>query len=242
MSDRRLHRPDYRRGLRRLAEGDTYGTLLILIVIAYAVMALVESTKWARLITGICFGATLLLALHTSHVRGRIIRVAAVIVGLTLVWQAGLAITDHEPFRGAGAVGTLLVIASPFVILVRIFRHPVINVETILGAIDAYLLVGIAFAAVYGALDTIDPSFFAQGEESGVKYLYFSFVVITTLGFGDLTPRTDFGRVIVSLEALLGQLFLVTVVAVLVANIGRASRIGRGAATESPDPEDAEDG
>ena len=59
---RRLHRPDYRKGLRRLAEGDTYGTLLILIVVAYAVMALVENTKWARAVTGALFGATLLLA------------------------------------------------------------------------------------------------------------------------------------------------------------------------------------
>ncbi len=55
--------------------------------------------------------------------------------------------------------------ASPGVILVRIFRHPVINVETILGAIDAYLLLGISFAAMYGALDGIDPHFFAQGAQ-----------------------------------------------------------------------------
>lgn len=234
---RRRRRPDYRRGLRRLAEGDTYGTLLLLIVVAYAVMALVEDTKWARTITGALFGGTLLLALHTSHVRGRVIRVVTVVVVATIGWQAALAITDHEPFKGATVVGVLLVVVSPLVILVRIFRHPVINVETILGAIDAYLLVGISFAAVYGALDNIDPHFFQQGEATGVKYLYFSFVVITTLGFGDLTPRTDFGRVIVSLEALLGQLFLVTVVAVLVANIGRATRIGRGPrpATETDD-------
>jgi voltage-gated potassium channel Kch len=72
--------------------------------------------------------------------------------------------------------------------------------------------------------EDLDPHFFAQGAASGVKYLYFSFVVITTLGFGDLTPRTDISRVLVSLEALLGQIFLVTIVAVLVANMGRATR------------------
>jgi hypothetical protein len=227
----RLHRPDYKKGLKRLAEGDTYGTLLILIIAAYAAMALLENTKWARAITGALFGATLLLALHTSHVRGKVIRVVAVIVVFTVVWQTALAITDHEPFRGATVIGTVLVVATPLVILVRIFRHPVINIETILGAIDAYLLVAIAYAAVYGALDVIDEPFFAQGPENGVKFLYFSFVVITTLGFGDLTPRTDIGRVLVSLEALLGQLFLVTIVAVLVANLGRAAR---SALSDSP--------
>jgi hypothetical protein len=234
---RRLHKPDYKKGLRRLAEGDTYGTLLILIVVAYSVMALVENTKWARAVTSALFGATLLLALHTSHIRGRIMRIVSVIVVLTVAWQAALAITDHEPFRGATVIGVLLVVAAPFVILFRIFRHPVINLETILGAIDAYILVGMAFAAIYGAFDVVDGPFFAQGHESGVKFLYFSFVVITTLGFGDLTPRADLGRVIVSLEALLGQLFLVTVVAVLVANLGRAARHTLGSGPEV----DAED-
>jgi hypothetical protein len=229
----RLHRPDYKKGLKRLAEGDTYGTLLILIIAAYAAMALLENTKWARAITGALFGATLLLALHTSHVRGRVIRFVAVVVVVTVAWQTALAITDHEPFRGATVIGTLLVVATPLVILARIFRHPVINFETILGAIDAYLLVAIAYAAIYGALDVIDEPFFVQGPENGVKFLYFSFVVITTLGFGDLTPRTDIGRVIVSLEALLGQLFLVTIVAVLVANLGRAAR----SALSDPSPD-----
>jgi hypothetical protein len=237
---RRLHKPDYKRGLKRLAEGDTYGTLLILIIVAYAAMALLENTKWARVVTGALFGATLLLALHTSHVRGKVIRVAAGVVVVTVAWQTALAITDHDPFRGATVIGTLLVVATPLVILVRIFRHPVINIETILGAIDAYLLVAIAFASVYGALDVIDEPFFAQGAENGVKFLYFSFVVITTLGFGDLTPRTDIGRVIVSLEALLGQLFLVTIVAVLVANLGRAARVARGAPGASTGANDDE--
>ena len=216
--------PNRKRFATRFAEGDTYGTLLVLIVVAYVVMAATEDSKWARTIVGVAFGATLLLALHTSHVRGRVIQIAGAIVGVTVLWSFALALFDREPFLGAGHVTVALIIAAPGVILYRIFRHPVINVETILGAIDAYLLLGISFAAVYRLLDNVDSHFFAQGPASGVKYLYFSFVVITTLGFGDLTPRTDMGRVIVSLEALLGQIFLVTVVAVLVANLGRAAR------------------
>jgi hypothetical protein len=238
--------PARRSFLARLAEGDTYGTLLILIIVAYVLMAVFENSKWARTITGLCFGGTLLLALHTSHIRGRVIRVVAVLVGILVAWNAALAITDHEPFRGATHITIILVLAAPAVILFRIFRHPVINVETILGAIDAYLLLGISFAAAYMMLDDIDPHFFSQGAANGVKYLYFSFVVITTLGFGDFTPRTDIGRVLVSLEALFGQIFLVTVVAILVANMGRArtvvpSRRHRGAATTGAAVDDVDD-
>lgn len=237
MSARRIE-PVRRSFLSRFAEGDTYGTLLVLIIVAYTVMALVEDSKWARTVTGALFGATLLLALHTSHVRGRVIRVVAVLVGISVVWSFVLAATDHEPFTGATHLSVLLVMVAPGVILYRIFRHPVVNVETILGAIDAYLLLGIAFAAVYGMLDSIDAPFFRQGAQDGVRFLYFSFVVITTLGFGDLTPRTDIGRVIVSLEALLGQLFLVTIVAVLVANMGRAARRPAASAAAVQDPAD----
>jgi hypothetical protein len=219
----------------RVAEGDSYGTLLVMIIAAYIVMAATEDSKWARTAVGAAFGATLLLALHTSHVRGRVIRIVGIIVVVTVLWSFVLALLDKEPFLGAGHVTVALAIVTPGVILNRIFRHPVINIETILGAIDAYLLLGIAFAAVYRMLDSVDSHFFQQGAASGVKYLYFSFVVITTLGFGDLTPRTDIGRVLVSLEALLGQIFLVTIVAVLVANLGRAARHTRSTVADPAD-------
>jgi hypothetical protein len=233
----RVPNPNHKTFAARFAEGDTYGTLLVLIVVAYVVMAVTEDSKWSRTVVGVAFGSTVLLALHTSHVRGRVIQIVGAIVAVSVLWTFGLALFDHDPFLGAGHVTIALIIAAPGVILYRIFRHPVINIETILGAIDAYLLLGIAFAAVYRMLDSVDAHFFAQGAASGVKYLYFSFVVITTLGFGDLTPRTDMGRVIVSLEALLGQIFLVTVVAVLVANLGRAARHSR---TTVMDPADDE--
>jgi len=238
VSARTDRNPNRKSFASRFAEGDTYGTLLVLILAAYVILAATEDTKWARTVAGVCFGATLLLALHTSHIRGRAIRIVAAIVVVTVLWSFLLAVLDQEPFLGAGHVTVALIIAAPGVILYRIFRHPVINIETILGAIDAYLLLGISFAALYRMLDTIDAPFFAQGAASGVKYLYFSFVVITTLGFGDLTPRTDMGRVIVSIEALLGQIFLVTVVAVLVSNLGGAARRSRATA---PDPADEVD-
>ena len=64
--------------------------------------------------------------------------------------------------------------------------------------------------------------FYAQtASERSVDHLYFSFVTLTTVGYGDLTPIADLGRMIAVSEALIGQLFLVTVVALVVGNIGR---------------------
>ena len=173
-----------------------------------------------------CFGATLLLALHTSHVRGRVIRVVArPRRACTVAWSAVLAAIDHEPFYGCGHVSIVLVIAAPAVILVphlpppgHQHRDDPRRDRRVPAARD------LVRRALRDARRRRPALLRARARRSGVKYLYFSFVVITTLGFGDLTPRTDIGRVFVSLEALLGQIFLVTVVAVLVANMGRAVR------------------
>ena len=112
MSARRLD-PVRKSFAARFAEGDTYGTLLVLIVAAYVIMAVVEDSKWARTVTGALFGATLLLALHTSHVRGRIIRIAVAIVVVMVVWSAALAATDHEPFKGSTPPHILLIARGP---------------------------------------------------------------------------------------------------------------------------------
>lgn len=208
--------------MRRIRAGDSYSVLLVAIVVAYGMMAVLTTSQWHRTIEGAVFGGVLLLALHTSHIRGRWIQVAAVVVGawiLLNIVQSAIG----EAFEGAGSVMSVLIVVTPLVVLGRILRHPQVNLETILGAICAYLLIGIAFATIYALMDHLGGApFFAQGDaRDPVKFLYFSFIVLTTVGFGDLSPATDPGRIVVSMEALIGQIFLVTLVAGLVGNMGR---------------------
>jgi hypothetical protein len=82
------------------------------------------------------------------------------------------------------------------------------------------------FTFVYGVLATVDTSpFFAQGTDgTRAIRLYFSYVTFATLGYGDYTPASNFGHTLAILEALIGQLYLVTVVAVVVSRLGRPSR------------------
>ena len=88
-------------------------------------------------------------------------------------------------------------------------HHRWITHETILGALCTYVLVGLLFAFVFlAAADLRSSSFFAQpGPHQQSEYLYFSFVTLTTLGFGDLSPAVGLPQAIVALEALLGQVF-----------------------------------
>jgi voltage-gated potassium channel Kch len=95
-----------------------------------------------------------------------------------------------------------------------------------MGVLCLYMLIGMLFGFVYGALDRFggDP-FFADGSLATVsRCLYFSFATLTTVGYGDLVARTDTGHTLAVFEALLGQIYLVTVVSLIVSNLGRRAR------------------
>src|SRR5262249_35777611 len=107
-----------------------------------------------------------------------------------------------------------------------------ITASSVLGALCMYLIAGLLFAYVFGLIDATDQGrFFVQVQHPpSIDYLYFSLVTLTTVGYGDFTAAGNFGKMLAVTEALAGQLYLVSVVAVLVSNIGRArQRRERGA-------------
>jgi hypothetical protein len=112
----------------------------------------------------------------------------------------------------------LLVTATLPVTISRVLHHKRVTYETVLGALCAYVLLGLLFAFMYLAVAELrDEPFFVQaGPHQQSEYLYFSFVALTTLGFGDLSPAVGLPQALTVLEALLGQVFLVTLVARLV--------------------------
>jgi len=214
----------------RFARGDSYGLLLALLIGLYILIA-AESHRnlWGRFIISCVLGAVLLLAFHTSHVRSR-----AFTVGIVLVVVADLANFLQAAFGREGGDGStfimfVLVLLAPIAIVHRILRHETVGLETILGSICVYVLIAIAFAGIYGAVNEAEPTgFFAQKiEPTNVDFLYFSFVTITTVGYGDLTAGTSTGRVLVTFEAVIGQIFLVTLVARLVSLYGNKQRPAR---------------
>ena len=97
------------------------------------------------------------------------------------------------------------------------------NVRVVFGALAIYLLVGIAFGFLIGAVATaMHGSYFAQGTDGNQSHrLYYSFTTLTTTGYGDFTPALRGGRSFAVLEMLMGQLYLVTVISLLVANLRR---------------------
>jgi voltage-gated potassium channel len=214
----------------RFARGDSYGLLLALLIGLYVLIA-AESHRnlWGRFVISLVLGGVLLLAFHTSHVRSRAFRIGIVLVVLADVANFLQAAFGREGGDGSTFIMFALVLLAPIAIVHRIIRHETVGLETILGSICVYVLIAIAFAGIYGAINDAEPTgFFAQKiEPNNVDFLYFSFVTITTVGYGDLSPGTSTGQVAVTFEAVAGQIFLVTLVARLVSLYGVKQRQAR---------------
>ncbi len=199
------------------------GVLIIACIVAFA---WVGDGRAGRLLTVALEGATLIVILRASQSRPRTLRIVSVTVGVALVAVAVSSTTDGTISDAAPLVlGAALALGAPIAIVHRLRDQPEIDFRTVAGALCIYLLAGLFFALLYGSIGAIDDPFFVQKEvASGVDYVYFSFVTLTTVGYGDLTARQDVGRMCSILEALFGQLYLVSVVALLVSNMGHPRR------------------
>jgi hypothetical protein len=231
----------------RLEERDDFGLVLLLILATIMTVSLGAGAGGQFI--GVCLsGFTLLFVLHTSDARRRTFRAALTIVVIAVAGAAAaLLIGAERGSTAAGMIGLLLAFAAPLTILRRILVSPTITVRIVLGALAIYLLVGLTYAYLYPVIAALtNQPFFAQTASPGaVDYVYFSYVTLTTVGYGDFTAATSVGRMVAVSEALTGQLYLVSAVALLVGNIGRTMvrgsrhtdvQLGAEAGSEDPGP------
>jgi Ion channel len=208
-----------RRLLRSFRSSDSYGLVVVTILVTY-VMAAALSERWGATILVVVQIGTVWLALRTSEARRGVLLVASVLFAVA----AAAAIVNVFTDADSGLSGFVFVAASLLYVIapVAIVRHiayrPEVDQETMLGALAAYLLIGMAFAFAYRAVGAIEtaPFFGANGEGTLSQDLFFSFVTLTTTGYGDLVPAGNPGQSLAVLEALMGQLFLVTAVGKIV--------------------------
>jgi hypothetical protein len=213
---------------RRFSTEDAYGLLLGIIVLTFVLLSQVDPGRWTRLVVAPAVGAMLLLALYASRARSQLMRAAVIAVVVAFVIVIAESVLDSEAFAGSiYLIYALLICITPVVIINRILRHPEVQVSTILGAVCAYMLIGMVFGFAYVLIGRVDPPFFANhGPVDQFDYLYFSYACLTTVGFGDFVSRGDFGRSLSVLEAIVGQIFLVTLIARLVSQFGQRRNTG----------------
>ena len=227
--------------------GGRYGLLLLVLVGTYLFSAF-GGKQLAAELQVLLFALVLLIALRTSPLPGRwpvIIGTVTVVGSLVTFWtsltgtRTGTATEDLWK--------TLLLLMTVIMVVHRVLAKPTVTIQSIYGALSAYLIVGLMFASSYAAIQHLGESaFFANGQPANTQtFQYFSFTTLTTLGYGDFTAAQNGGRAVAVLEALTGQVFLATLVARLVAayrNPVRPEPSGRGRLPEDVDgPGDDED-
>jgi hypothetical protein len=212
---------------REFAKPDRYGVCLLLIILTIITSAL-AGAKWGRVVALGVEGITLLFVLSTSRVRKTVFLPVALF--LVIAWLGAVAVLLLDGGQRSAwtisAVALLIALIAPPAILARLRTHPKIDSATVFGALCLYLLLGLVYSSVFSMIGLLEhaPFFVQETKAAPVDYTYFSFVTLTTVGYGDLTAQASLGRMLAISEALVGQLYLVSVVALLISNIGHERR------------------
>ncbi|MFZ1954934.1 MAG: potassium channel family protein [Desulfobacterales bacterium] len=200
--------------------------LLVVLLSLYAVVPFLEGRWFADLVGT---AVTIFAVASVSEKRGLLavfsLLAVAIIAGTWYAhWFPGYSVALTVHFLGV--LFLALVVGA---ILTHVFRSTHITRETITGAICAYLLIGSMWAHVFSIVENVSPGSFADNSieanaasgpepmrDQADRFTYFSFVTLTTLGYGDITPLSRPARNLTALEAIFGQLYLAVLIARLV--------------------------
>jgi hypothetical protein len=219
-----------------------FGIVLGLILVSIGFQLAAGESDFSRLAAVVLQAITLVAAVIASRTHPFVIRLAVIAAVLSII-GASLAILGTDTFghsSGRGVTLLLVGLVPPAIVtgLIKLFREEgSVTVETMFGGLCLYLIVGLFFGTAFAAIEEIGGHAFfhqlttAQSETN--DFLYFSFTTLTTVGYGDLTAASNFGRSLAITEALIGQIYLVTVVAVIISNMrpGRARSQSRDRTT-----------
>jgi len=209
---------------------DRFGLLLIVTVASIVILMLVDigpgvdgaSGRWEATMASLLVGSTLLLALRASGLAKRLQRIADIIVIVVVLGVGSFALlatfNDNFPVpaNAAPVLVVLLAVVAPIAVIRRLAQHAEVTRGTLLGAISGYLLLPIAFFYLFvSSASLTGRSFFGEPAPT-TDYMYFSLATITTTGYGDYTAASEYGRLLAMAEAVIGQVYLVTFVAMLV--------------------------
>jgi Ion channel len=221
-----------------------YGVLLAVTLVLLAVQGVVRPGDVQQITVAALAGTSLLLAFRAAQVARAVFVAAVVVAGLGLIFAIVRVTVGGIDEGAARAINAAVLLLGPPAVALGVIRDlrssGQVRVEAVMGVLSLYILVGMLFAFVYGAVDHLggEPFFASDADATVSRCLYFSFTTLTTVGYGDFVARSDLGHTLAVFEALIGQIYLVTVVSLIVGNLGRPARRGR----ESPASGDAADG
>jgi ion channel len=197
--------------------GNAFGLVLLLVIAIYVLASLSPYSGWGAVALAAVTAACAVVGLISSGAGQRLVWWAAVLGAATVVLAFTTVVGAGATVLAASAlVGALLLATAAGKILGAVLSEHEVNFRTILGAISVYVLLGILFTYVYLAIDKLQSGqFFGQPIRTG-DFIFFSITTLSTTGYGNLVPTGQPGKMLSGLEMLVGQIFLVTLIAGLV--------------------------
>lgn len=204
-----------------------FGYVLILIVVAVFFVMAAPKGDGPRFVSVSLQAAVLVAAVVASKMPRWVVRVSIVVAAVGVA-GSGLALFGTGQFGNstAAVVALLYVLLTPPALALGVYKQfreeGGVTIHSMFGVLCLYLLIGLIFAVAFGVIQDVGSTDFFTTKETGRDdFLYFSYATLTTVGYGDLVAATNLGRSLAITEALLGQIYLVTVVALIVSNLAR---------------------
>ena len=223
-----------RRLLTAFVSPGSYGLVLLMIMATYGIAASSSPTTWHGAAVLVAQAVTVWFALRTSRVRRSTLVAADVLLGLAILIAIGSGFGgDSRTTLGiVSMLSCMLYLVAPLAIVRHLVARDVVDTQTMLGAVAAYLMIGMFFAFTYRAIGIMQdaPFFGRNGDGTMPQILFFSFTTLTTTGYGNLVPAANPGQTFAVLEMLMGQLFLIAALGKVVS----AWRPRRWAVAEPP--------
>ena len=200
---------------------ERFPSLLIFIIAMLILGPLVEEFVKLSILMDILWSAIFVSAIYAVSQKKRHI-VIAVLLALPMlgsIWTKYFV--QHKALLVVGSLcGAAFFLFAIIQMLIFIYSHKEVTRDLIVGAAVVYLFMALMWTFIFIVVETLHPGSFnlpeGQGFEATRQFVYYSFVTLTTLGYGDITPISSLARSLCVLEAVIGQLYLVVQVAWLV--------------------------
>lgn len=224
--------------MERLHASQSYGPVLLMVIASLVFAAVAPDGNWSGSVLLLIETATLVIALWTAGLAATDSKLSLALIALSAATAVALLIWPDTAL--AGAVGILsagLTVAIGGAIIVGVLDQGEVNRQAVTGAVAIYLLIGFTFVFIYGAMAVLGHgNLFAQGTDgTRALRLYFSYVTLATVGYGDYTMAGNLGHMLSVLEALMGQLYLVTVLALMVSRMRGTRHLNAPPASSASD-------
>jgi Ion channel len=206
-----------------------YPAVLALMLVATVFLIAAPSADWSRALSVAIEGSALVLTVATSRERASVRRRWSVALGAGMIAIVILIAVGIASKWLIAAVAIVVTAGIPVALvrgLLRLLRREGVTFNAVAGSLAIYLSVGLVFAWIIGFIAEISstPYFTQHATVTDGDKVYFSFTALTTTGFGDFTPATPVGHSLAVIEMLTGQLYLVTVIGLLIGNFAARRR------------------